>query len=266
MWGEAEFRRLHQVTLELLADTGVDVRHEPALELFRAAGASVDGRRVRVPARLVDDALAAAPREWTLRPRGVDTEPLILRDGEVYYGTGSDVLYMRDPESGERRRVHRANVRAWPRCPRSCPTWTSFCRWACRGCRAGIDDLIEVVASRPGTRKPAPRAERRLLLARTAGDGGAVRREGQLRRHAMPSPPLMQTRTRSPRSSAVRPAHPPGVRTSANVGATGPRSIAGAVLVGNAETPRRSSCCAGACAEGRRSSTAWAPAPWTCAP
>jgi trimethylamine:corrinoid methyltransferase-like protein len=59
----------------------VDVRYEPALELFRAAGASVDGRRVRIPARLVDDAVASAPSEWLLKPRGGETEPLSLRDG-----------------------------------------------------------------------------------------------------------------------------------------------------------------------------------------
>jgi len=39
VWSEAECRRLHEATLELLADTGVDVRYAPALELFRAAGA-----------------------------------------------------------------------------------------------------------------------------------------------------------------------------------------------------------------------------------
>ena len=97
VWNEAECRRLHEATLELLADTGVDVRYEPALELFRAAGASVEGRRVRFPARLVDDAVASAPREWLLKPRGGETEPLNLRDGQVFYGTGSDVLYVRDP-------------------------------------------------------------------------------------------------------------------------------------------------------------------------
>jgi trimethylamine---corrinoid protein Co-methyltransferase len=73
VWSEAECRRVHEATLELLADTGVDVRYDVALELYRAAGATVDGRRVRFPARLVDEALAAAPREWLLRPRGGDT-------------------------------------------------------------------------------------------------------------------------------------------------------------------------------------------------
>ena len=112
VWGEAACRRLHEGTLELLADTGVEVRYEPALELFQAAGASVDGRRVRIPGRLVDEALKTAPREWLLRPRGGETAPLILRDGEMYYGTGSDVLYVRDPESGARRRARRAAPQA----------------------------------------------------------------------------------------------------------------------------------------------------------
>ena len=81
LWGEADCRRLHEATLDLLADVGVEVRYEPALALFQAAGCAVDGRRVRVPARAVEKALASAPREWLLKPRGGDTAPLALRDG-----------------------------------------------------------------------------------------------------------------------------------------------------------------------------------------
>ena len=64
---------------------------------------------MRIPARLVEEALASAPREWVVRSRG-GGEPLVLRDGEVYFGTGSDVLYVCDPESGKRRRALQADV------------------------------------------------------------------------------------------------------------------------------------------------------------
>ena len=126
VWGDAECRRLHEATLELLAETGVDVRYEPALALFQAAGCQVDGRRVRVPARLVDEALASAPREWLVKPRGGETEPLVLRDGEVYFGTGSDVLYVCDLETRTSAAACAAPTsRAWRRSARSCPTSTS---------------------------------------------------------------------------------------------------------------------------------------------
>ena len=161
VWGEAECRRLHEATLELLADTGVDVRYEPALALFSAAGASVDGRRVRIPPRLIEDALASAPREWLLKPRGGDTAPLALRDGEVYYGTGSDVLYVRDPESGERRRVRRADVEGMAALCEVLPNIDFIMSMGLpEDAPQGIDDLVQVVAMLRGTRKPllvAPR-------------------------------------------------------------------------------------------------------------
>ena len=53
---------VHHATLELLESTGVEVQHEEMLGALSAAGAKVDGSRVRIPAGMVDDALAAAPR------------------------------------------------------------------------------------------------------------------------------------------------------------------------------------------------------------
>ena len=66
----------------------------PAVEYFARAGAFVEGARVRIPAKLVDDALASAPRSWLLKPRGGDTTPLVLDAEHSYFGTGSDVLYI----------------------------------------------------------------------------------------------------------------------------------------------------------------------------
>jgi len=63
-------RVLHAATLEVLAGVGVEARYAPAVERFRRAGAEVCEHRVRIPARLLEQALASAPREWVLRSRG----------------------------------------------------------------------------------------------------------------------------------------------------------------------------------------------------
>ena len=57
---------VHQATLEVLAGTGVEVRHDKALTMLGKAGARVDGARVRMPRELVEEALARAPRTVTL--------------------------------------------------------------------------------------------------------------------------------------------------------------------------------------------------------
>ena len=109
VWSEDDCRRVHEATLKVLAETGIDVRYEPALEVFAAAGGRVDGFRVRLDAAAIDKALGSAPRTWTVRSRGRD-EALELRNGNTYFGTGSDCLFYRDPESGERRRVRNADI------------------------------------------------------------------------------------------------------------------------------------------------------------
>jgi trimethylamine--corrinoid protein Co-methyltransferase len=239
VWSEAECRRVHEATLELLGDTGVDVRYEPALELFQAAGASVDGRRVRIPGRLVDEALAKAPREWLLKPRGGETAPMVLRDGEVYYGTGSDVLYVRDLESGERRRALRADVEGMAALCEVLPNIDFIMSMGLpEDAPREIDDLVQVVAMLRGTRKPllvAPRDG--SVLARMQEMAAACGEKESFAIYAMPSPPLMHDPDALTKVIGCAELLIPLVYAPApNMGATGPRSITGAALVGNAET------------------------------
>jgi trimethylamine---corrinoid protein Co-methyltransferase len=93
---------IHAATLEILEGTGVEVQHERTLRLLGAAGARVDGTRVRIPSGLVDQALATAPRRVVLSSRS-PAQPLDLHAGVTYYGTGSDCLYVLGPDARDRR-------------------------------------------------------------------------------------------------------------------------------------------------------------------
>lgn len=239
VWSAEECRAVHAATLELLADVGVEVRHDLALGMFRDAGAEVLERRVRIPARLVEEALAGAPREWFIKPRGGPTAPLVLRDGEVYYGTGSDVLYVRDLESGERRRVRQADVEGMAALCERLPNIDFVMSMGLpEDAAQAVDDLAQVVAMLRGTRKPllvAPRdgtvLERMQQMAALCGE------RDSLAIYAMPSPPLMHDADALTKVIGCAELSMPLVYAPApNMGATGPRSIAGSVLVGNAET------------------------------
>ncbi len=104
VWDDDSCSRIHQASLALLERTGVEMKDDRARELCALAGASVDGRRVRLPAALVENSVASAPRSWSLPPRGGETSPLELSDGAGYFGSGPDCLYVSDPETGARRR------------------------------------------------------------------------------------------------------------------------------------------------------------------
>ena len=161
IWDDDACRRVHEATLEVLAETGIDVHYAPAVELFAGAGAQVDGTRVRIPAELVEAAIESAPRDWTIKPRGGDTEPLVLDAGHTYCGTGSDVLYVCDPDTRERRRVRRADVEGMAALCEKLPNIDFVMSMGLpEDAPQAIDDLVQVDAMLRGTRKPlmvAPR-------------------------------------------------------------------------------------------------------------
>jgi trimethylamine--corrinoid protein Co-methyltransferase len=95
--------RIHAASLEILERTGVVLYQQEALDLLAAAGVKAsEGNRVRIPARLVERALATAPRSITLYNRR--GEPVMPLEGySTFFGPGSDCPYVLDPRSGERR-------------------------------------------------------------------------------------------------------------------------------------------------------------------
>jgi trimethylamine--corrinoid protein Co-methyltransferase len=98
-----QLEQIHQASLEILDRTGVRVCDAEALDLLRDAGCSVgDGEVVRIPARVIEEAVERAPSRVVLSRRSGDGQ-LILDGQRSYFGTGSDLPNTLDLESGERR-------------------------------------------------------------------------------------------------------------------------------------------------------------------
>lgn len=100
---ESQLEEIHLATLEVLRRVGIRFHHAGALELLRKAGAFIsDGNLVTFPARVVEDALASAPRRVVMCDR--HGQPAMLLEGRrTYFGTGSDTLHLLDPQTGRRR-------------------------------------------------------------------------------------------------------------------------------------------------------------------
>ena len=61
-----DLQRIHDATVNLLENTGIQFQHEEALEIFKRHGAKVEGQTVFIPERMLEKALETAPKsfEW----------------------------------------------------------------------------------------------------------------------------------------------------------------------------------------------------------
>ncbi len=238
VWSDDACKRVHEATMEVLADTGIEVRYAPAVEIFTWAGAQVDGTRVRIPSELVEAAIASAPRDWMIKPRGGDTAPLVLDAHHIFCGTGSDVLYVCDPDTRERRRVRQADVEGMAALCEKLPHIDFVMSMGLpEDVPQAIDDLAQVDAMVRGTRKPllvAPRDGHILgrLKQMTALAGEA----DSFGVYAMPVPPLLFDEDGASKVIACAELDVPLIWAPApNAGTTAPASITAVIVVANAE-------------------------------
>jgi trimethylamine--corrinoid protein Co-methyltransferase len=95
---------IHLATLQVLAETGVKVALEAALHVYEEAGARVDWaqHRVYLPEALVDEAVAKTPARFVFAARDA-TKALELAAGRTYFTNGFGATYVLDAETGMRR-------------------------------------------------------------------------------------------------------------------------------------------------------------------
>ncbi len=93
-----QVEQIHRASLTILEQTGVRVEQPQALQLFKQAGASVDGNRVRIPEAIIMDALDKAPSRVVLAGQDPIND-LILEGKRVHIGTGGAALQVLDLET-----------------------------------------------------------------------------------------------------------------------------------------------------------------------
>ena len=239
VWDDGACRRVHELTLGLLVQTGVDMKHERSRELCAARGAHVEGERVRFPARLVEWALAAAPRSWLLRPRGGDTAPLELAQGRTWFGSGPDCPYVADPETHVRRRAQLGDVIRFAAVAEQLHELDFVMSMGLpEDADDGLVDVQQFAAMLRGTRKPivvsSPFGGASLYTMNEMA--AACGETGSFACLAMSSPPLMLDAVACDKAVACADLHVPLVlAASVSAGSQGPASLASVVVVANAE-------------------------------
>ena len=271
VWGEAECRRLHEATLELLADTGVEVRYEPALALFQRRR-RLGGRpsRAHPGAARRRGARERAARVAGQAARRRDASRSSCATARSTSAPARTACTSATPTRDERRRVRRADVEGMAALCEKLPN---------------IDFVMTHGPARgraAGDRRPGPGRRHAARHAQAAAGGAARRhacsracrrwRRSAARRRASPSTPCRRRRCMHDAGRAHqgdrlrRAADPADLRAGAVHGVHRRRAASPAPC--SSATPRCSAawCCTSTCGPARRSSTAPAAAPWTCAP
>lgn len=106
-----DIEKIHQATLEVIESAGVRFPSPKALDIWASHGASVDRETsiVKAPGSLVEEALKQAPPVYTLAARDPEQD-LPLDGNHVFVGTDGCGVEVLDIHSGERRRSRLQDV------------------------------------------------------------------------------------------------------------------------------------------------------------
>ena len=99
---ESQCKEIHFASLDVLERIGVNMMNPKASELLKKHGCRVEGNRVRIPAFLVKDALNSVPDHVAVYSRDGE-KAMALEEGNIYFGTGSATQFVFDPYTGEQR-------------------------------------------------------------------------------------------------------------------------------------------------------------------
>lgn len=104
MMNPERLQQLHQDALDILQQVGVNVHHPPMRDLLGQSGGTVSGdKRVQISENMVSQALETVQKEVIIHNRLGD--PVMpLGPHQIYFGTGSDLIYTHNSQTGKRRK------------------------------------------------------------------------------------------------------------------------------------------------------------------
>ncbi|MGD8880622.1 MAG: trimethylamine methyltransferase family protein [Desulfobacterales bacterium] len=98
---KTQVEKVHETSLRILAEIGLDFGYPQALEVLKKGGARVDGQRVFFPPRLVEAQIKKAPRRFTLHARNPENN-LVIGGGNTVFAPGYGSAFVTDLEFGRR--------------------------------------------------------------------------------------------------------------------------------------------------------------------
>jgi trimethylamine--corrinoid protein Co-methyltransferase len=99
---KTQIEKVHQTSLQILEQIGMDIGYPPALEVLKKGGAKVDGQRVFFPSRLVEAQIKKAPRRFMLHARNPQNN-VVVGGGNTVFAPGYGAPFVTDLENGRRK-------------------------------------------------------------------------------------------------------------------------------------------------------------------
>jgi len=95
-----QIAEIKRAAFKVMSKVGFSVLHEGARKMFKQAGALVNGENVKVPEHVVTGCLRTAPKGWTLYDRA-GNRALEIEGRKSYYGTSTASPRTKDALTGE---------------------------------------------------------------------------------------------------------------------------------------------------------------------
>jgi trimethylamine--corrinoid protein Co-methyltransferase len=243
---DEDVRRIHAGSLEILNDVGIVIHHESALRRLDESGAVVDHREktVRIPPRMADDYAKQSRGLGTLAGRSPEND-LRVGPGRAYTRCVSGSIYMIDSENGTRRNATSKHVENFTRLQDALGN-ISFCGGSPypSDVHSSVQDICQINIMLRNTCKHIrfqPFSGTNLEYA-VALAGAVVGSKEKLRKRPIlscitaPSSPLRYSREQV--DIIVQAGHyglPVMLGSTPTMGASGPVTLAGSLMLQNAE-------------------------------
>ena len=242
-----EIQKIHRATLDVIERTGIRFPSENALEIWAAYGADVDfdTQIVKASGQLIEDAISKAPPAYFLAASSPDQD-LYLDGNHVYVGTDGCGVEVIDLFSGTRRRSTLQDVADIATVADYLPEigfhWVAVSAQDCPEESRGLHELKAIWNN--STKHVQTESVYSVEEARAAIEMAAVMAGGRDALRQRPLLSIMQC-TASPLGQdggsldaaliAAEAGLPVGFMTMASCGTTAPMTLAGNLVVGNAE-------------------------------
>jgi len=95
--------KIHEATLDILANTGIIFQSDKCLEIFKRHGARVEGQTAFMPENMVNRAIKTTPSNFTWEARNQDRSIRMgaLQEG-IHVGLNNGPIYIQDEDRGRR--------------------------------------------------------------------------------------------------------------------------------------------------------------------